>query len=175
VAGLTAAADEFERAADLAESRNTHKEGKLKASVEEARREVGVLRKALEHLRDDRRPTAAPLFAEPRAEVAVSDDEDAVLPEQPHGVFAVGMRVRDIVLRSLGRVVEIGAADGPNAGSVRVEYDDKRRGHGSAEPLWRTATSGMIVPLAGDEMDGIRVTADPGVECEVDEEEGAGE
>eukprot|EP00966_Prymnesium_polylepis_P297982 6885417-Prymnesium_polylepis.1 len=69
------------------------------------------------------------------------------------------MRVRDIVLRSLGRVVQVGVAGGPNAGSVRIEYDDKRRGHGSAEPLWRTATSRMVVPFASDEMDGIRVTA----------------
>jgi len=91
------------------------------------------------------------------------------------GSSAVGMRVRDIVLRSLGRVVQVGVADGPNAGSVCSECDDKRRGHGSAEPLWRTATSGMIVPFASDEMAGIRVTASPCVECGVDEEEGAEE
>lgn len=151
------ATDEFERAAQRAEDKNTHKEGKMRASVGEARRLVKELRTAIEHVREGRRPAAAPLLDPAPAPAPGGDDEDVALPARPElcDVFVRGMHVRDAVL-GLGKVVEVGLAGSAHAGSVLVDYDDKRPSHGQPTPLWRTATGGLLEPLPG-EMDGIRV------------------
>mmetsp|Transcript_82618 Transcript_82618/g.164815 ORF Transcript_82618/g.164815 Transcript_82618/m.164815 type:complete len:231 (+) Transcript_82618:3055-3747(+) len=156
VGPLVAAADEFERAAQRAEDKNTHKEGKMRASVSEARRLVKLLRTAVEHVREHRQPAPAPLLDSP-AGAAGAGEDDVVLPARPdlRDVFVRGMHVRDAVL-GRGTVVEVGDAGGEHGGMVKVSYDDKRPSHGQPTPLWRTATGGLLEPLH-HQMDGIRV------------------